>query len=231
MPWHRAVAYAFPKDPETGQPTRIDGLAFSRISSTLPGVRLVSRELGITVTMVCAGLPDTANKVTYYDVNKQLVAVQCVDNYIAIKQDNEERKENMEIKMVDIGQIRKQPAASDTKQVEQTPVVTVPERVETVADNTQSIAPVSAVAESATVGDSQAPQAVKTSEELLQEIINTCSELSAMVKVTQAAARAALKAHRTEVKELKSNVKESEELLKLRAQHRKLKALFLEADN
>lgn len=244
--WHRAVAYSFPKDPCTGQPTKLDGVAFSRIGGHA-GVRLVSRELGIVVSMACSRLPEKYSTISYLDSNNHLVVCDINDNYTYnVRGQNNKEVNDMEVKMIDIAQVRTKVAAAPQSLA--TPTETKAEPTVAAMNTTPAPAAVAVapapeakpsdtvvaaeVEKVATPVDTQpAPQEpVKTAEEILQEAITLCSEVSVVIKSVQSAVRSAIKTHKQEIKELKSNVKESEELVKLRSAHKRLKTLLLEAD-
>ena len=153
----------------------------------------------------------------------------------------------MEVKMIDIAQVRAKPTATQQVSVVAEPAVqrsvkpTV-EQVTPTATNTVAVDPApeattppAAEMQQPTAApeavSTQAPVATKTSDELLQEAITMCSEVAVIVKSIQTAVRTATKIHKQEIKELKSSVKESEELTKLRAAHKRLKALLLESES
>ena len=223
----------FPKDPETGQPNKIDGLAVSGLGNHTC-IRVVSRSLGIVVSMAGSSLPQDTSA-SYQDIDGTEVKVTCDSNYTYTYTKIIENKEDkMDVKMIDIGQIKNPSAVtSKPKQVPEAPptaqAAVSPEPALT-AEQPQ-VVPVpdtTTEADVATTTPSEIP-AAKNVEELLQDIVEMLTDALNLNKALLAAVKTTVKTHKSEVKELKSNVRESEELIKLRAAHKRLRAI-LESD-
>lgn len=227
--WHRAVAYVFPKD-ASGQPSKIDGVAVARIGNRT-GIRIISRELGMVASLACSHFPK-AKTVTYKNMQGILVSCECQDNgtYTIV---NNKEKENMNVKMIDISTIKQTPnpvtppvPAASVAPVVATPV---PEPEPVVVPATMSVEPSkqpeTAIQEPAK-SDIKAPEPTKTVDELFADLFRMQAERDEITKAIKATVKAIQKAYKAEVKDLKSNAKDNEELVKLRAAHKRLRALL-----
>ena len=225
--WHRAVAYVFPKD-EAGNPTKIDGVAVARVGNRT-GIRIISRELGMVATLSCSHFPKP-KVVTYRNMQGVMVSCECLENgsYSVINNQQKE-KDDMNVKMIDISAIKptqnpapQQPVVSATPAAvevkpEPVPTATVvpeePKKPEAVIPE-----PVNEAAKSA--------EPTKTVDELFAELFRMQTERDEITKAIKATVKAIQKAYKAEVKDLKSNAKDNEELVKLRAAHKRLRALL-----
>ena len=222
--WHRAVAYVFPKD-EAGQPNKIDGVAVARIGNRT-GVRLISRELGIVATLVCSHFPKP-KVVTYRNMQGATVSCECLENGTYSIITNQKENKDMNVKMIDISAIRPTqnlvPAAVTARSGE---VKSELDSEAATALATEGPKTVEAKSSEPSVEPSKTPEIVKTVDELFAELFRMQSERDEITKAIKATIKAIQKAYKAEVKDLKSNAKDNEELVKLRAAHKRLRALL-----
>lgn len=223
--WHRAVAFSFPKD-VNGYPSKIDGVAVARVG-TRTGIRIVSRELGVVVTMACSHFPKD-KVVSYRDLQGALVSRVCQVN--GVYYTNKEEKE-MNVKMIDISAIQpKAPVVASSPEAEEPKPVQEPvaPAVETSVEPDDP-KPVTVVEVKPEAIPEQPKDLPKTVDELFVELTEAQAKHDESAKAIKVIQKAIQKAYKQEIKDLKANAKDNEELVKLRAAHKRLRAL-LDAD-
>lgn len=242
--WHRAVTYAFPKDKETGQPVKLDGVALSRLGNIRNMLYVVSRELGICVAVACSHLPDGSEATITTDSGQQL-CISCGSNgYYSVKENS------MNIKMVDVSALSRKPEQPSVKVVvKDTPVnIGKPVEMPETAQEPAVIAPTEATVpsvrdaepvvtespEAPTQADSvesvseptteTAEEPAVSADEVLASILQTVTELGTALRGVPAELRNVRKLYKTEQKDAKAVAKLVAEIDKLKAERDALKA-------
>lgn len=230
--WHRAVAGVFPKDRETGQPTKLDGVAVSQLGNRT-GIRIVSRELGMVASLALSHLPSAWREVTYLDLRGALIHCDCDESGVYTKNSDKSTvtmEETMNVKMIDIGQIKQQATKEVAPKPEEKPTAPAVDATDTQppAVEPQQVQASTPEEIPVTQPHTEAPVTVttKTVDELFAELFRLQTERDELTKQIKTTQKAIQKAYKAEIKELKSNTKDNEELTRIRAAHKRLRALL-----
>lgn len=233
--WHRAVVYSFPKDKETGQPTKLDGVTLSRLGNVRNMLYIVSRELGICAALACSHLLEDTT-VSYTDIRGVPTNIVCKANGFY----NTKENSNMNVKMVDVTALTRKPvqgADKETVAATAPPEPVVERTAEQVTPPIEPVAPVSAISEvSQPVSDNceteESPSPVAntqesvavSADEALATILQTVTELGTALRGVPADLRNVRKLYKTEQKDAKAVAKLVAEIDKLKAERDSLKS-------
>lgn len=223
--WHKEALNVFPKD------NKLSGIAVSAVGPFL-ALHLVSRPLNVVVTLTCS--PNTAgyDDVSYFDQTGGLIELACA----ADGSYTEKKGKDMKVNLVDVGKLyqkQENVSAEDGAKIEQPVVEAEPDcNAKAVDQSVQAVLqePVNqefqhtAGAESAEAKPEHQEAAPETFEQLAEDMVIQFNELRDRLKdaltdfkALYADLKQLIKFHNSELKAVKAQTKENEELSKLRS--------------
>lgn len=235
--WHKEILKAFPKDKES-EYGKLSGLAVSTLGSFMV-LHIVSRPYGMVVTLVCSPNSDGYKDVSYVHGSGQVIGLNCeADGTYTLKKGNDEMKVNL----VDLNKIyesKKEPESTAEAVVSPEPAAAAaPETPQQTAEEvTQE--PVKQEAQESIAEASQPEhlqQDVQTPETFAQASEDILAQLNEQrdrvkdelnaVKFLQSAVKQLIKLHNSELKAVKAQTKENEELTKMRSAFSSMAKMF-----